>query len=144
MNHRAYLAVFFALFLSACSFRLSVEILNANTLAPTFKVSAPWFAEVKGYSRVKTVDFFKVIDGVADYRNPLWSISSAGVSVTSLTYGVLPPGFQQSNAPAPLEHGKTYEVSVRASGGGGGLAFTIAPNNSFKADSKPLRGSERP
>ncbi|MDO9234401.1 MAG: hypothetical protein Q7U28_00005 [Aquabacterium sp.] len=132
------MAALFALFISACSYKMTVTANYNSSGVPVFSITAPRVLTLRPSPSIREVLVFEVIAGQIKKDNPLWRISSSSKYLSEITYGVVPRGFEQKIPPATLEVGKSYEVLVMGSGGVGGIGFTLEPKNSFEIYPVPI------
>lgn len=135
---RTFIVALLLLLIAACSYKITVTTTYSPAGEIGFSISAPWIATLRPSPTVSEVLIYEVVAGQADKSNPLWRISSSGKSLSKLSYGVVPKGFDQKIPPETLEAGKSYEILIMGSGGIGGITFTLAPNKSSQPT--PYRG----
>lgn len=75
---------------------------------------------------------FVVLRKVDQRYQPVWEIATADISkpvfVKSITYGIVPPGFEKSTTATPLVAGETYDVLASRPGMAGGEVFVFHGN----------------
>jgi hypothetical protein len=114
-----------AMFTTACSYHFLVVAEDLNPVAPSFAVQP---MRSLSSSRQPEIVEITVYDTSIPSGSPsmIWGVSSErGVPLTQIVYGETPEGFSVLMAPRPLEAGVTYDLSVLAPGGGGGLRFEV-------------------
>jgi hypothetical protein len=118
---RTFIVTLLLLFTAACSYKITVTPTYSPAGEIGFSLSAPWIAALRPSPTVNEVLIYEVVSGQADKSKPLWRISSNGKSLSKLSYGVTPKGFEQKIPPESLEAGKSYEILIMGSGGIGAL-----------------------
>ena len=106
--------------LVGCSYVLEISLVDPAAATPTFRLRKPAFFFLGPTTpKVRQVSVHEKTAGETD---PLWGIESvAGVALRQVTYGVLPPGFEEYAPARELEPAHAYVVVVDAWGGWGSL-----------------------
>lgn len=76
---------------------------------------------------------FVVLRKVDKRYQPVWEIATADISkpviVKSISYGIVPPGFEKTTRALPLVDGDTYDVIASRPGMAGGEVFVFRGNS---------------
>ena len=121
------LLVLFCNLLTGCQYLIEITLTDKTALTPIFelKEQQPFFFDRAVNLREITV--YKRIGNKLDYSNPVWMISSDGIKIKKVIYGVTPEGFSVQTPARKLEPYTQYHISARGWGSTGFLDFELEP-----------------
>lgn len=128
------LSVLFIVFCTTgCSYKLGITPFELHGTKPIFMFSKPIWTSPVGDMNTVQLNSFKIVEkkeGKWDHEHPLWAFKlppGATLTIESIRYSVLPPGYAETDKAKDLSRGVTYLAIANSAGSGGSVEFSLNP-----------------